>query len=119
MLKLTSADIMREVENARYVVRVLMAFKAGEIKRKLGLMGEYRKHLDAAAKAVIDDSFYLAIMTGLINRPGFPFSGWLLTRRFKKQVKKYNAELGKLYKDLYGETDPGTGQDLPAPEKKP
>lgn len=113
MQKLTTADVLKEVENGRYVIRVLMAYGDGGIKRKLGLMGDYRKHLDAAAKVVADDSFYLAVAMGLINHPGFPFSGWLLSRRFKKQVKRFNESLGKMYKDLYGDTSPTTGDPVP------
>ena len=68
-----------------------MASKDGAIKRRLGLTGDYRRHRDTAIKAVLDDAFYLAIATSVIQ------SSWIMRLKFTWTAKRINQELDAMY----------------------
>lgn len=103
MQRVNEADVIKELEAARHNVRVLMAYGDGGMKRKLGIMGEYRKHREAAAKAVIDNAWYLAILLDVVGHPGVPLLGRYLTWLFKRRQKAIDVTVSAVYKKAYGE----------------
>jgi hypothetical protein len=97
MVKLTAADVLREVEDARYQARVLMANGDGAIKRQMGLVGDYRKHCNSAHRAIVDNAFYLTIAVYLIER------SWFMSRKFKNIVKEMHKQMDMAYKPIEAE----------------
>jgi hypothetical protein len=93
--KISDARVLEEVERARHNVRVLIAHGDGGLKRRLGLMGDYSKHRDAAAKAVIDNAFYLSVALEVMDAP-WPL-GALLARRFKARAVALDRSLADAY----------------------
>lgn len=99
--KISDARVLEEVERARNNVRVLMAHRDGDLKRRMGLMGDYSKHRDAAAKAVIDNAFYLSVALEVLDAP-WPL-GRLLARRFKARAAELDRALSDAYKPAAAE----------------
>jgi hypothetical protein len=97
-MTLTKVQVLEEVEAARQNVRILMAHGDGEMKRRMNLMGKYPNARDAAAKAVIDNAFLLAMATEALNGGVLSF---FARRRFLKRV----ALMNKALEGVYGRQD--------------
>ena len=93
----TPRQVATEIDNARFMCQILMAHGDGGMKRKLGMMGEYGKHRDNAAKAMIDNAFAVCVGLDVIKNPGIPFISGILWRRFKKRQKELSAGLDAIY----------------------
>lgn len=87
--RVNAVQILDEVERAKYVVNVLMAHGDGGLKRKLNILGDYGKHRDEAAAAVIDNAFFLAVALSTMGPLG--------KLRFSRRVKELDKVLAKAY----------------------
>ena len=83
MKKDTLADELEyAIEAKKMSCQVLLASGDGAIKRRLGIMGDYKKHREKAMHAILEDAFYLVAAARILN------SSWLLRWRYQRLLAK-------------------------------
>ena len=70
------------IEAKKMSCQVLLASGDGAIKRRLGIMGDYKKHREKAMHAILEDAFYLVAAARILN------GSWFLRWRYQRLLKK-------------------------------
>jgi hypothetical protein len=78
-------EVFTEIGEKRRCIQVLLANKNPDMKRKLGVYGKYVQYRDDAAKAIVDDTFYLSIILILLRKDK------RMSARFGDAVAEVNA----------------------------
>lgn len=108
-----SMDAIQELSRTQHACDVLAAHKHPEIKRRLGLQGDYRKHYEAASKYLCDTAFALSATMCWIERGPF---GRLRKKRLQKWIHSVDqAAAAKLSGGQDGQ--PAAGGEVPADVK--